>query len=53
MIGPSAKDYLNGVSVAGRQWPNIECWLGSLAIFHGGGGVQNSIPKEAYKFVIF
>ena len=29
IIGPPAKRHLNGVSLAGRWWPNIECWVGS------------------------
>ena len=35
IIGPPAKRYLNGVSLACWWWPNIECWLGSIAIFQG------------------
>ena len=27
---------LKCVSLAGRWWPNIECWLGSFGIFQGG-----------------
>ena len=31
IIGPPGKRHLNGVSLAGRWWPNIEfSWLGSL-----------------------
>ena len=33
IIGATAKRHLNGVSLAGRWWPNIECWLGSFVIF--------------------
>ena len=33
IIGPPAKRHLNGVSLAGRWWPNIECWLGSFVIY--------------------
>ena len=52
-IGPPAKRHIIGVSLAGRYWPNIECWLGTFvisgdpdqyglatiifAIFQGGG----------------
>ena len=25
--GPHSARHLNGVSLAGRCWPNIECWL--------------------------
>ena len=32
IIGPPAKHHLNGVSLACRWWPNIECWLGSFVI---------------------
>ena len=38
------------VSLAGRWWPNIECWLGSFVIFQG---VRTSIAKKPYIFVIF
>ena len=38
--GPSAKRHLNGVSLAGRWWPNIECWIGSFVILRGSGPVQ-------------
>ena len=41
---------LNGVSLAGRWWPNIECWLCSFVIFQG---IQTSIAKKPYIFVIF
>ena len=34
-MGPPAKRHLNGVSLAYRFWPNIECWLGSCD-FSGG-----------------
>ena len=32
------------------QWSNIECWLGSIVVFKG---IQTSIAKEPYIFVIF
>ena len=35
IIDPRAKRHLNGVSLACRWWPNIECWLGSYVIFRG------------------
>ena len=41
---------LNGVSLAGRRWPNIECWLGSFVIFQG---IRTSITKKTYIFVVF
>ena len=28
-IGPLAKRHSNGVSLAGRRWHDISCWLGS------------------------
>ena len=33
------KCHLNGVSLAGRSWPVMECWLGSLVISKGSGPV--------------
>ena len=39
---PPSKTPLNGVSLAGRCWPNIECWLGSFVIFQG---ILTSIAK--------
>ena len=39
IIGPPANRHLNGVSLAGRWWPNNECWLGSFVIFRGLGSV--------------
>ena len=35
IIGPLAKRHLNGVSLPCQWGPNIECWLGSFAIFQG------------------
>ena len=35
IIAPPAKRHLNGVSLACRWLPNIECWLGSFVIFQG------------------
>ena len=40
--------YLNGVSLAGRWWPNIECSIGSLVVLQG-----TSIAKTPIFFVIF
>ena len=37
IIRPPAKHHLNGVLLAGRGWPNIECWLGSFVIFQWMG----------------
>ena len=46
-----AKRHLNGVSLAGRWWSNIDFWLiGSFAIFHG---IRTIIDNEFYSFVIF
>ena len=50
IIGPPAKRHLNGVSLACRCWPNIECWLGSFVIFQG---IRTSIAKKPFIFVIF
>ena len=36
---PANETPLNGVSLACRLWPNIECWLGSFAILRGSGRV--------------
>ena len=49
-ISPSAKRHLNGVSLAGQWWPNIEFWLGSFMIVQG---IRTSITKKPYIFVIF
>ena len=35
IISPPAKRHLNGVSLAGSWWLNIECWLGGFVIFQG------------------
>ena len=50
IIGPPAKRHLNGVSLAGRRWPNMECWLCSFVIFQG---IRTSIDKKPFIFVIF
>ena len=50
IIGPPAKRHLNGVSLAGRWLPNIECWLFSFVIFQG---IWTSIAKKPYISVIF
>ena len=39
IIGLSAKRHWNGVSLAGRWWPNIECVLSSFGIFGESGSV--------------
>ena len=39
IFGPPAKRRLNGVSLASRGWPNIECRLGSFVIFRESGTV--------------
>ena len=46
---PARETPLNGVSLAGRWWPSIECWLGSFVIFQG---IWTTIAKEPYSFVI-
>ena len=43
--GPSAKRHINGVSLACRWWPNIECWLCSFVIFRGSRPVLLRNPK--------
>ena len=45
IIDPPAKCHLNGVSLARRWWPNIECWLGRFVIFQG---VRTSIAKKPF-----
>ena len=50
IIGPPAKRYINGFSLAGWWWPIIKCWLGSFLILQG---IRASIAKEPYIFVIF
>ena len=39
----------NGVSLAGRLWPNITCWLRSFASF---SGLWTSTAMEPYSIVI-
>ena len=50
IIGPPVKRHLNGVSLAGRWWPNIKCWLRSFVVYSGN---PTSIAKKPYIFVIF
>ena len=50
IIGPPAKRHLNGVSLAGRLWPNTECWLVSFVVLQG---IQTNIAKKPYIVVIF
>ena len=50
IIGPAAKRHLNGVSLAGHWWPNIESLLGSCVILQG---IRTSMAKKPYIFVIF
>ena len=42
---PASETPLNGVSMAWRWWPNVECWLGSFENSRGSGPVllRNSI----------
>ena len=35
IIGPASETSLNGISLACRWWPNVECWLGSFENFRG------------------
>ena len=44
------KRHLNGVSLAGQRWPNMECWPGSFVVFQG---IRTSIAKKTYNIVIF
>ena len=44
-----SKARYHGVSLAGRWWPNIECWLGSFVIFQG---LRTSIAMEPYILMI-
>ena len=50
IVGLPAKRHSNGVSLAGRWWPNIECWISSFVIFQG---IQASIATKPFIFVIF
>ena len=51
IMGPSAKRHLNGASLTGRRWLNVECWLGSFVIFQG---IRTSIAmKENLYFCDF
>ena len=44
IIGPPVKRHWNGISLAGRWWANIKCWLGSFAIFQGASGPLSPQP---------
>ena len=46
----SEMPFISGVSLAGRWWPIIECWLGSFEVLQG---IWTSIVKKPYIFVIF
>ena len=50
IIGPPVKRHLNGVSLAGPWWPNIECWFGSFENFQG---IRINIARKPYISVIF
>ena len=50
IISPPAKRHLNGVSLAGRWWPNTECWLVSFVVLQE---IQTNIAKIPYIFVNF
>ena len=45
IIGPPVKRHINGVSLACRCWPNIECWLGIFVVFQG---FRTSIGRKPY-----
>ena len=47
---PTSKHHLNGVSLAGRRYRNIECWLGNFVIFRG---ILTSIAKKTTIFCDF
>ena len=47
---PANETPLNGVSLACRWWPIIECWLGSFVFFQG---IRTSIAKKHYIFYDF
>ena len=49
-MGPQANRHLNGVSLACRWRPNIDCWRGSFVVFQG---IWTSIAKKLCIFVIF
>ena len=40
---PAMKSHLNGVSLAGRWWPNTDCWLVSFVVLQG---IRISITKK-------
>ena len=43
---PPAKRHFNGVSLAGRRWPNIECWLGSFFLLFRGSDKGKEDPNS-------
>ena len=47
---PASETSFNGVSMVGRRWPNIECWLGSFVSFQG---IRTFFAKKPFIFVIF
>ena len=47
---PASETPLNGVSLAVRWWPNIECWLGSFVIFQG---IRTSIKQNPISLWFF
>ena len=44
------RNAINGVSQAGRLWPNIDCWFGSFVILQG---IRTSNANKPYILVIF
>ena len=50
IIGPPAKRHLNGVSLAGRLWPDTECLLVSLLVLQE---IRTNDAKKPSIIVIF
>ena len=48
--GPSLARQQNSISLVGRWWPNIECWLGSFVVLQG---IRTSVAKKPYIFCDF
>ena len=47
IIGLPAKGHLNGVSLAGRWWPNTECWLVNFVVLQR---IWTNMPRNAIFF---
>ena len=50
IIGPPAKRHLNGVSLAGRLWPDTECLLVSFVVLQE---IRTNDAKKPSIIVIF